>query len=283
MASSTEGQIRGLSFSGFFRGRVVNNTDVKKEGRLGVFIPSLITEVPDKLEVPAPSTLSIPTGLFANQKELGLSSQVKRDNYVWARPAAHLVENGGAAGNHGGSYRVPTVGTMVIVYFEGEDVNKPYWLPFSPTVNGDIIAGTNLGKGTNVENAAANWQDPAKRTKIHVLAEHDNGNIIYLDSNADNNSFVIRWANGHTLSIGHAAESGIILQTEKGHMVQLDENSQEIRLRTHTGKVSVVMSDATGDVTITNTGKTTVNSIGDTLVKSAASVTIQAPKISLKG
>ena len=194
-----------------------------------------------------------------------------------------IVENGGAAGNHGGSYRVPTVGTMVTVFFEGNDPNKPYWLPFSPTVNGDIIAGTNLGKGTNVENAAANWQDPAKRTKIHVLAEHDNGNIIYLDSNADNNAFVIRWANGHTLSIGHAAESGIILQTEKGHMVQLDENSQEIRLRTHTGKVSLVMSDATGDVTITNTGKTTVNSIGATLVKSAASVTIQAPKISLKG
>lgn len=283
MPSSSEGQIRGLDFSGNFRARVVKNDDPKKEGRLGVFIPSLITEVPASLETPQAGQGAIPTSLFANQKELGLSPQVKKDNYVWARPCAHLVENGGAAGNHGGSYRMPTVGTMVTVFFENNDPGKPYWLPFSPTVNGDIIAGTNLGKGTNVENAAANWQDPAKRTKIHVLAEHDNGNIIYLDSNADNNAFVIRWANGHTLSIGHAAESGIILQTEKGHMVQLDENSQEIRLRTHTGKVSVVMSDATGDVTITNTGKTTVNSIGDTLVKSAASVTIQAPKISLKG
>ena len=284
MASSSTDQVHGLDFSGRFRGRVVNNVDPKKEGRVGVFIPALITEVPNNLDAPRPSSNGLPPNLFANQDELGLAPQVKRDNYIWARPT-HLVETGG-----GGVFRVPSVGTMVSVYFENGDVNKPYWECASPTVNGDVPAGANIGKGTNLEAGGANWQDPAARTKIHVLAEHDSGNIVYVDSNPNNNAFVIRWANGHTLSIGHAAESGIVLQTEKGHLVQLDENSGEIRLRTQTGQAQIVIADS-GDVTITNTGSTTVNTTGATTVnstgaatiKSAAAVTIQAPKISLKG
>ena len=290
MPTSSEGQVRGLNFSGHFRGRVVNNVDPKGEARLGVFIPSLITEVPNNLEAPKPTTGAIPPTLFANQHELGLSSQVKRDNYVWARPCAHLVENGSASSNASGSYRVPANGTMVTVFFENDDPNKPYWLPFSPTVTGDVIAGSNLGKGLNVETAAANWKDPAKKVNMHILAEQPNGNVMYMDSNADTNAFVLRWANGHTVSVGHAAESGIVLQTERGHKVQLDENSTEIRLQTHTGQVRIVLSDS-GDITITNTGNTTINTTGNTtvnstgpaLLKSAAQVTIQAPKISMKG
>lgn len=300
MPTSTDGQVRGLTFAGNFRARVVKNDDPKKEGRLGVFIPSLITEVPNNLEVPKPSTGAIPSTLFANQKELALSTSVKRDNFIWARPCAFLVENGSGASNHGGSYRVPTNGTMVTVYFENEDPNKPYWMPFSPTVNGDAVAGANVGKGTNVETAAANWADAAKRTQINILAEHDNGNIFYIDSNADTNAMVVRWANGHTFSIGHAAESGIILQTQKGHLVQLDENSTEIRMRTHTGQVQITLSD-TGDITITNTGNTTINTTGvtnitaqgginissgggsSTVVKSTGPMTVMSPKISLKG
>jgi hypothetical protein len=300
MPTSSEGQVRGLNFSGHFRGRVVNNVDPKGEARLGVFIPSLITEVPNNLEAPKPTTGAIPPTLFANQHELGLSTQVKRDNYVWARPCAHLVENGSSSSNASGSYRVPANGTMVTVFFENEDPNKPYWLPFSPTVTGDVIAGANLGKGVNVETAAANWKDPAKKVNIHVLAEAGNGNVMYMDSNPDTNAFVLRFANGHTVSVGDAAESGIILQTAKGHKVQLDENSTEIRLQTHTGQVRIVLSDS-GDITITNTGNTTINTTGTTnitaaagvnissssgspcVVKSSGPMSVSAPKISLKG
>jgi hypothetical protein len=295
MPTSSDGQVRGLDFSGHFRARVVNNIDPKGEGRLGVFIPALITEVPNNLDKPQPSVGAIPPTLFANQHELGLSSQVKRDNYVWARPCAHLVESGG-----GGSFRVPSSGTMVTVYFEGNDPNKPYWMAASPTINGDVPAGANIGKGTNVETSAANWKDPAKKVNIHVIAEHDNGNVMYMDSNADTNAFVLRWAGGHTVSVGDAAESGIILQTAKGHKVQLDENSTEIRVQTHTGQVRIVLSDS-GDITITNTGNTTINTTGTTnitaaagvnissssgspcVVKSSGPMSVSAPKISLKG
>ena len=133
-------------------------------------------------------------------------------------------------------------------------------------------------------------------------------NAIYADSNANNNAFVIRWANGHTFSIGHAAESGIVMQTEKGHVIQLDENSTEIRIKTHTGQSQIVISD-TGDITVTNTGNTTINTKGNvdinaqaainlvaqagvnlssaggspTIVKSSGPMTVMSPKISLRG
>lgn len=272
MPSSSQDQVQGLNFSGYFRARVVKNDDPMMEGRLGVFIPSLITEIPNNLEAPKSSVGTVSTTLFANQSELGLSRQVKKDNFIWARPGDFLVENGGGASNHGGTYQIPNVGTMVRVYFENEDPNKPYWILGSPTVNGDVIAGTNLGKGTNVQAAAANWQDPAKRTKIHVVAEYDNGNIVYVDSNGDNNAFVLRWANGHTLSVGHAAESGIILQTEKGHLVQLDENSGEIRLSTHTGQASVILKDD---------GTIAIQSAKSIDMRAGQSIKLSAPRIDL--
>ena len=264
MPSSHDGQVKGLDFSGFFRGRVVRNDDPMGEGRVAVFIPTLITEYPQGGEVPSPSVGVIPPALFANQKELALPTQVKRDNFIWARPGAQLVENGGAAKNPGGNWRIPRVGTMLTIYFEGADVNKPYWMPFTPTVRGDIIAAKNLGKGKNVSATAANWKNIKKKVEIEVIAEHDNGNVIYIDNNSDSNAFVIRWNNGHTISIHHNAESGIVLETEKGHLIQMDENSKEIRMRTHTGQSSIVMNDA-----------------GTIDIRASAHITMIAPRIDL--
>ena len=248
MSNSHDKQVKGLDLAGFFRGRVVKNDDPMGEGRVAVFIPSLITEYPQGDEIPSPGVGIIPPTLFANQKELGLPQQVKRDNFVWARPGSQFVENGSAAKNHGGDWRIPRVGTMVTVYFEGADPNRPYWLPFTPTVRGDVIAAKNLGKGINVQGSSANWKSIKQKVEIQVVAEHDNGNVVYIDNNSDVNAFVIRWDNGHTISIHHNKESGIVMHTQRGHMVQLDENSTEIRLRTHTGKTHITMNDANGTI-----------------------------------
>ena len=275
-----DNQVRELDLRVQQRGRVVNNVDPRMEGRLGVFIPSLMTDLPDSLEGPAPMVNSIPAGVFENQDEMGLSSTIREDSYIWARPCAWLVENGQGSGNQGGSFRVPRVGTMVSVYFEGGDPNRPYWMPFTPTVDGDVVAGANLGKGLNLGKTAANWTDPAKRVNVHILAEHDNGNIVALDGNPDSNSFVIRWANGHTLSVGHAAESGIVLQTEKGHLVQLDENSGEIRIRTQTGQSTIVIDDG-GNVTVKCAADMSFEAGGKVSIKSGSGISLTAPSISM--
>lgn len=259
-----ESQVQDLKYSGFFRGRVVKNDDPKLEGRIGIFVPAIITELPNHLEAPAPQTSAIPDNVFENQAELGLNLTVQEDNYIWARPAAWMVENGGTAKNQGGSFRVPRVGTMVLVFFEGADPNRPYWMPFTLTIDGDVVAGRELGKSPNTAETAANWKDPKKRVEINILAEHDNGNIVAIDNNENSNSFVVRWSNGHSLVISHAAESGIVLQTGKGHMVQLDENSGQIRLRTQTNGSSIVLGN---DGTIS--------------IKASSRIKLEAPRIDL--
>jgi phage anti-repressor protein len=268
MPNSMDNQVNQLKFSGFFRARVVKNDDPMKEGRLGLFIPSLITELPEAAEEPAPKMNTVKTDIFKNNNELSLPSQIKSDNYIWARPSQGFVEKGG-----GGLFRIPTVGTMVLGYFEGDDSNKLYWLPFTPTVKGDVIPGKHLGKGQNVEETASNWTDVKKKVEVNVIAEHVNGNIVYIDKNENVNAFVIRWANGHTLSITHAKESGIILETEKGHVIQLDENSKQIRIHTHTSQVKAVLDD-NGDITVDNSKDTAVTTKGNVTIKCSAITSI---------
>ena len=151
---------------------------------------------------------------------------------------------------------------MVTIYFENGDPNRPYWMPLTPSVNGDVIAGTNLGKGTNMTNTSSNWKDPTKRTDINVLAEHDNGTVIYIDNNSNANAVVIRTGNGHTFSIAQAAESGIIVETEKGHQFHLDDNSKEISLRTQTGQSKIVLGDD-----------------GNIVIEGSSSIKMKAPRI----
>jgi hypothetical protein len=262
MANSADGQIKEIDYNGNIKGRVVKVDDPKMEGRIGVFIPSLITEVPHHLEEPSPKIHTIPSNLFANQSELQLSTQVQGNNFIWARPCAFLIEGGSKGKNTGGSYRIPKIGTMVTIYFENADPNRPYWMPFSPSVNGDVIAGTHIGKGTNMNASSANWKDPSKRTNINVLAEHDNGTVLYFDNNDNASSFVLRTGNGHTISVGHAAESGIILETQQGHIIQLDENSKQIRVRTQSGNSKIILGDD-----------------GNIVIEASTSIRMKAPRI----
>ena len=288
MSLPIPGQLQDINFNGHFRGRVVNNVDEHLEGSIGVFIPALVVDMPDSMEGPAPLDNPISAPVFHNQDEIPLRSSVREDNYIWARPCSALVENGSDSNNFGGSFKIPKIGTMVWVIFEGGDPNRPYWLPFTPTVEGDVISGANIGKGIGTGEAGANWKDPAKRVNIEVMTEFDNGNVVYIDANDNANTFVIRWANGHTVSLQDSAESGINLNTAKGHLVQLDDNSGEIRVRTHTNQSSAIFADSgkitvncSGDLVAKSGGSTSLTAGGPVTIKSSAAVTIIAPAINL--
>jgi hypothetical protein len=266
MAVFNDGE-RPLDFSKTFRGRVVQRTDPKGEGRVGVFIPNLVTEHPNSAQVPSPKANVIPASLFANQGDLRVSNVVNTDIFIWARPSTGLVEGGVGGSTTSGEYRVPKQGTMVEVYFEDRDPSKPFYRMSSPTVAGDVVDAAHIGKGTNAQNAAANWKDPAAKPNIDIIRQWDSGTVMYFDGNPNANCFVLRFASGHTLLIGDATESGILMQTAKGHLIQLDENSGEIRVRTQTGNCSMTLKD-NGDVTGKNTGKFFWDSTGDMTLQS---------------
>lgn len=107
--ASLDPQIGEFDFKGMHRARVITNSD--HEGVLGVFIPTLVTDMPDDLEESKPVVTPLSDPIFENQTELGLSQNVREDNFILARPCAWLVENGRSSSNSGGSFRVPRVGT----------------------------------------------------------------------------------------------------------------------------------------------------------------------------
>lgn len=255
MANSRQNQLNGLDLSKMYRARVVRNDDPMKEGRLALFVPAIISEYSHGLEEPAPSIGIIPPDLFENSHELSFKLIIDRDDYVWARPASQLVENGSKAKNVGGQWRIPRVGTMVTMYYENADPNRPHWLPFSPTIDGDVIAGTKIGSGRNIGAAAGNWQDVVKRVEIGILQEYDNQNIIYVDNNPDVNCYTIWWKD-HVFTMHNGEHSGIVLETEKGHLIHMDDINGTITIKTQTGGASIVMDDKAG--TIVGTAKTRI-------------------------
>jgi hypothetical protein len=264
---------REVSLTGYFRGCVVNRTDSLGEGRVGVLIPSLMTEQAPGTQTPAPVTAPIGQ-VFENQKELGLATSVQTDNYIWARPT-NLVQNGKGISNVGGNFLVPLLGTMVRVYFENGDPNCPFYETTSPTIAGEVVAGQQLGKGLNTQNTATNWKSTTAKPNIQVLFETAQGHIMTVDTNPNSNSFMLRLA-GHTLVLGQADEGGISLQTAMGHLVHMDENSKTITLKTQSGKVQALLNDGDGSVRITNTGDFMVENQGNTAFKTAGNISLTA-------
>jgi hypothetical protein len=236
-------QVKEFSLKGMIRARVIRNDDPKKEGRLGLSIPTMAPHVPASAQDPAPSTVSVGPDALEHPDALEYKKSVQEDNYIWARPAAWLVENGkGAEKSHGGSYRVPRIGTWIMMYFENEDPNCPYWMPFTPTIEGDGVAGANIGGADDIDSSSGNWSDPAKKANMNVIAEQSSGSAIYIDDNDGSGCIVLHLASGHTLTLHDGGQAGVSLTTAGGHKVHLNDSSKELKLRSAAGHV-INMSD----------------------------------------
>ena len=277
--------------SGFFKARVIKNIDPSGEGQIGVFIPDIMPNVTESdTESESMEAVKPATDIFEGHDDFSsnITPTSTVGNFLWCRPAASLVEiattETAATENIGGSYKIPRLGTWITVFFDNHDPSKPYYLPFSMTAHGEVIAGALLGKASLTAESKVNWDTPETRVLIEVLIEYHNKNVIYIDNNENANSYVIQWANGHSIVVHHAAESGIKLETEKGHTLHLDENSTEFRINTHTNNVSLVYRDSDGTIDIKNTGNYTQKTDGNLNINIAGSANIKAGgTVNIKG
>ena len=239
-----------LDLNRIFRARVIRNDDERLEGRIGVFIPSLMTSYAGSQDEPAPNDLAIIPDFVENAADLGLANTVKEDVYVWARPE-HYVD-----GSRGGTYWVPTTGSTVLVYFENGDPNRLYWKPATAHLVDDILPqeGLSIVRG----NTAGNLEDPKKKPQFDLLREWPNGTSLYYDWNEDTNVLMIVLNNTHRIFLEKGDQGNAIeMQTEQGHLIRLDELSTEMTFRTQSGKVDVVYRDSDGAISIENPSGTT--------------------------
>ena len=87
-------------YSGFYRGKVLDNADPSKLGRLKVLIYGIYSTAMPTAELP------------------------------WAVPAAGIFTGSGSGY---GNFAVPEVDSQVFLFFEGEDYNQPVYFAEAPT------------------------------------------------------------------------------------------------------------------------------------------------------
>lgn len=101
---------------GFHRAKVVDNIDEKKVGRVLVWIPDVMSFIPDT-------------------------------SGVWARPANNPI--GGRNEEDGNSYigtsYIPRVGSWVWIFFEAGNVNRPYYFAACDLENAKTVSETQYG------------------------------------------------------------------------------------------------------------------------------------------
>lgn len=237
--------VEEISFDGWMRGTVVNNVDDRGEGRVGLFIRKIMTKNQPG-EAPAPeSEQPLRKEFVGNEGGNAYSEGVSPDNMIWARPVSMLdasptdrmvtneVARGGGrqqasvgAGMKSagyvpgtGSYSVPRIGTTVYVFFEDGDPQKAYYLPFSPTLSGQVTPMKFVESRGSVDSMS-------KRVNVTVLRELPNGTVVYADANEEKGTFVIRDRSGHRVKVQDCpTASGVVVDTAYGHQLKLVDKS----------------------------------------------------------
>jgi len=110
--------MKEYKYYGFFRAKVVNNNDPDKFGRVMIYIPDLMPEVPD-------------------------------DEGIWARPANNPIggrnlENSDKCYYAGSSY-IPPNGSWIWIFFEKNNINRPYYFGALDLQNAKVLPENQLG------------------------------------------------------------------------------------------------------------------------------------------
>lgn len=220
-----------IDFSGFMRAIVLKNDDKTLSGRVGVFIPKLMSVIKNSTKenlekkVPDPPSVVSPMNGAAS---VGLMSMT---NYLWASPAvnAGITKTGG----NEGSFDVPMVGAEVCVFFMDNDPQQLFYLN---------VALVTQEAAIELDLPSPNAGDAKKLPNIKILKKTSNGNAIGFDTNDDENSFFVYFPDGPMIRIG-AKEQVLSLEIDSEHRITIDGKQKFIDISS-SDKVTVNCKNA---------------------------------------
>jgi len=227
------------SLFGNYRARVVDNKDPKKFGRVLVWIPDLMPTVP------------ITKG-------------------IWARPANNPLGGRNMEGpedhHYMGTSYIPKKGSWVFIFFEGGNINRPYYFGALDLENTQVLPENQLG---------SNYQD-----KWTVFKSHDGRTIIISDDpddarveitgkkrklkqppTGDTASVYIIDKNQTTILIDErVGKQKVLIRTYKGDFIHIDIDDQ--KLQAYFKSDIIIKTD--GNLQITAKGNIEIkSSVGD--------------------
>lgn len=180
---------------GFYRAKVVNNKDSEQFGRVQVWIPALMPDVDES-------------------------------KGLWARPANDPVggrnEKEGEDSYYYGSCYIPRKGSYVWVFFEGGNINRPYYFGSLELESSKVLPENQVG---------SNYQD-----KWTIFKSHE-GRCIVISDDPDDARVEIT-GKKRKLSGGPSGDTGSVYEIDGNQTtILLDERpgKEKILIRTYQG------------------------------------------------
>ena len=229
---------------GFYRAKVVENKDSEYFGRVKVWIPALMIDIDES-------------------------------KGLWARPANSPV--GGRNTKEGeesyyyGTCYIPKVGSYVWVFFEGGNINRPYYFASLELENFKVLPENQVG---------TNYQD-----KWTIFKSHE-GRCIVVSDDPDDCRVEIT-GKKRQLSNPPSGDTNSVYQIDGNQTtILLDERSgkEKILIRTHKGDFINIDTEERkleisfmGDINIKSSGSIFLTALGRIQMKSGVSTSFQTP------
>ena len=229
---------------GNYRAVVINNKDKAQFGRVLIWIPDLMPEV-------------------------------DRTKGIWARPANNPIGGRNKEDDidnyYAGSSYIPKKGSWVFVFFEGGNINRPYYFGALDLENTKVLPENQVG--TNFEN------------KWTILKSGD-GRAIVVSDDPDDARTEITGKKRQMTTPPTGDTASVYTIDDNQTTILFDERTglEKILIRTHKGDFFHIdiderklQAEFEGDIEIKTNGKFNVTSAGDVNIKSSgAKVNIQS-------
>lgn len=253
-----------MRLNGFYRALVVDNNDPEEMARVKVYIPDTMPEV-------------------------------EQDKGIWARPANTPV--GGRNDEHGGEYIgstfIPFNNTYVWIFFEGGNINRPYYWNALNLENAKTLPENRVGsnptekwvifKSTEGRTIVVSDDDDDERTEITGKKRNiteppagDTDSVYEIDGNQTTILFDER-----------SGKEKILIRTHKGDFFHLDIDEQKLQTTFKNGFVFNTEGQfvvKAGTCSFKTDGDFNIQAGGSINAKAGANVNMQATgNANLKG
>ena len=225
-----------VHYYGFYRAKVLENKDPERFGKIKVWVPDLMPEIIPSSH-PKTQTLAIDSSNTDNDAS---GDTVTIDKGLWAYPANNPV--GGRSDIEDedqwgqGTCYIPKVGTYVWIFFEGGNINHPWYFSSTELETSHVLPENQVG-----ENYQDKWtifkssqgrtivvsddcderiEITGKKRKLKKTKEHPEGDTESIYEILENQTTIVLEET--------EGEEKLLVKTWKGDFINIDISNQEL-------------------------------------------------------
>lgn len=224
----------------FYSALVVDNYDETCSGIIEVYVPSIMTK--QKKGVKEPENINTANKFEIQNTDVSISDvSIVSMNTIPAYPFS-------LNGKDHGMQLIPEIDDEVMIFFKDDNYSTAYYMYGSP-----YVKGKRLEYGDFLEQKEA-ATDPRRYIKHKIPLMTRNGNMILYDETPEVNGIVVRTSGNHKMKMATSDDfNGILINTEKGHQLLIDDINDGIVLKTSKGH-SIFIDDEENGINIKTNG-----------------------------